>query len=229
MNSETGQGIYAIKKTNTATERNDILKLLACVFMLVDHVGYIFFPGLIFMRAIGRLAFPIFAWQAAKGYEKTSNLKKYMGRLFVFAIVSQIPYIWFSPGKLNIMPTILVGLWVIWLHENGGRYGFLLAAILASTGDIFNLQYGSYGLVMIWIFHIFMRDKGLASLAYAAMSVFFAWSAGWSFSMVFQSLSIFALFLIFKDWKIHMRLNRYFFYFFYPGHIIAILLIQALI
>ncbi|PLX28988.1 MAG: hypothetical protein C0604_10235, partial [Clostridiales bacterium] len=43
-------------------------KFLACVFMLVDHVGYIFFPGLIFMRAIRRLAFPIFAWQADKCY-----------------------------------------------------------------------------------------------------------------------------------------------------------------
>ncbi|HKL10097.1 MAG TPA: TraX family protein [Clostridia bacterium] len=211
------------------TERNDFLKFLACVLMLVDHVGYIFFPGLIFMRAIGRLAFPIFAWQAAKGYEKTSNLKKYMQRLFVFAIVSQIPYIWFSPGKLNIIPTILVGLWVIWLHENGGRYGFLLAALLASTGDIVNLQYGSYGLMMIWIFHIFKRDKGFTTLAYAGMSVFFAWISGWSFSMVFQSLSIFALFLIFADWKIQLHMNRYFFYVFYPCHIIVILLVKSLI
>jgi len=229
MKNESIAGIETRVKTARETSRNDFLKLSACFFMLIDHAGYILFPDLIFMRAIGRLAFPIFAWQAAIGYEKTSNLKKYMQRLFVFAIVSQIPYIWFSPGKLNIMPTILVGLCLIWLYEKGGRYGFLLAALLAATGDIVHLQYGSYGLAMIWIFHVFKRDKGMITLAYAVMSVFFAWTSGWSFSMVFQSLSIFALFFIFIDWKFHVSLNKYFFYAFYPGHIIAILLIRALV
>lgn len=229
MKIETATGTEETGKMKKASKRNDFLKLLACVFMLIDHAGYMFFPEFVFLRAIGRLAFPIFAWQAAIGYEKTSSLKKYMGRLFVFAIVSQIPYIWFSPGNLNIIPTILVGIWVIWLHEKGGRYGFLLAALLVVTGDIMHLQYGSYGLAMIWIFHIFKKDRGMSAFAYAAMSLLFAWLNDWSFSTVFQSLSIFALPFIFADWKINIHFNRYFFYFFYPGHIIVLLIIRSLI
>ncbi len=104
------------------TPRNDSLKLIAMVTMLVDHIGYMFFPQYSIFRSVGRLAFPIFAYQLAVGYEKTSSLKNYAKRLFVFGLISQIPYSFFSPGmefepfRLNIMFTLLLALGVVHLY-----------------------------------------------------------------------------------------------------------------
>ena len=44
------------------------LKLLAMAAMLADHIGYLFFPQALWMRCVGRLAFPIFAFQVAEGW-----------------------------------------------------------------------------------------------------------------------------------------------------------------
>jgi hypothetical protein len=228
MENNTDNAIENKIKTQASGERNDFLKVLACIFMLIDHIGYMFFPQFIIFRIVGRLAFPIFAYGVATGYRKTSNLGRYMKRLAIFSLIAQVPYSWFSPSNLNIMPTLLVGLWVIWLYENGGRYGFLLAGLLVVSGDILRLQYGSYGLMMILIFYIYNERKGILALSYAAMSIFFTWAQGWPFSMVLQLFSIGALPLIFANWKVKLRVNRYFFYVFYPGHIIILFLIGLL-
>ena len=57
------------------------LKILACISMLFDHTGYLIFNGSSFFNYIGRLAFPIFAFQIAEGYTHTKDLKKYVFRL----------------------------------------------------------------------------------------------------------------------------------------------------
>ena len=66
--------------------------MIAIVSMVFDHTGYILFKNFSWMNYIGRLAFPIFAFQLTEGYSYTKNLKKYFLRLFIFAIISQIPY-----------------------------------------------------------------------------------------------------------------------------------------
>ncbi|MDD3400211.1 MAG: TraX family protein [Eubacteriales bacterium] len=82
------------------------LKLIALAAMLLDHIGYLLgslgslSPSMqgvvIVLRMIGRIAFPIFAFQIAQGYRKTSNVYKYGLRLLAVAIVSQIPYALFK-------------------------------------------------------------------------------------------------------------------------------------
>lgn len=72
-----------------------MLKLLACLLMLIDHIGLYFSDLLpadvvLIMRAIGRLAFPIFAWQVARGFDRTRNLLFYFIRMSVFAVLSEL-------------------------------------------------------------------------------------------------------------------------------------------
>ena len=57
------------------------LKLLAMAAMLADHIGYLFFPQALWMRCVGRLAFPIFAFQVAEGWYRTCNRRRYFLRL----------------------------------------------------------------------------------------------------------------------------------------------------
>ena len=105
--------------------RNDSLKLIAMVTMLIDHIGYMFFPQHAIFRSVGRLAFPIFAYLLSVGYEKTSSLKNYALRLLAFGLISQVPYAFFSPGlefeplELNIMFTLLAALGVMSLYDFG--------------------------------------------------------------------------------------------------------------
>ena len=77
-------------KTNLDT---DFLKLIAIVSMLIDHIGGAFFPEVGIFRWIGRLAFPIFCYCLTVGLLYTRDVKKYLLRLGVFALVSQPFYI----------------------------------------------------------------------------------------------------------------------------------------
>ena len=72
-----------------------VLKMIAIISMFIDHIGYVIFGKFSYFNYIGRLAFPIFAFQISEGYIHTKNLKKYFLRLFLFAIISQIPFMLF--------------------------------------------------------------------------------------------------------------------------------------
>ncbi len=100
-----------------------MLKLIAIICMVLDHAGCLIYMGqLSWMRFIGRIAFPIFAFQISEGYIHTHNLKKYYIKLILFAIISQIPYAWFqyclsSSPSLNIIFTLILGLLSITIYD----------------------------------------------------------------------------------------------------------------
>ena len=83
---------------------SDILKLIAVIAMVIDHIAWAFIPfnsiaGQI-MHVIGRLTAPIMCFMIAEGYYKTHNVKKYAQRLGIFALISHIPYTYFHTGKI---------------------------------------------------------------------------------------------------------------------------------
>ena len=94
---------------NHRSTRNDTLKIIAMITMLIDHIGVLFFPGITLFRTIGRIAFPIFAYQIALGYTYTHDRYEYGRRLLIFAFISQIPYVFlnptmtFTPTRLNVV------------------------------------------------------------------------------------------------------------------------------
>jgi hypothetical protein len=121
-----GETLVAEKKVlQRGLYRNDMLKLLAIVTMLIDHIGYMYFPGEMLFRTIGRLAFPIFAYQIALGYSHTSNLKKYISRIFSFALITHIPYSFFSPDltfnpfHFNVLFTFVVAIGLLRVYDMG--------------------------------------------------------------------------------------------------------------
>ena len=75
------------KRLNSLT-----LKFLAMALMLCDHLWATVIPGNGWLTAVGRLAFPIFAFQIAQGFVHTRSVKKYLGRLFLWALISEIPF-----------------------------------------------------------------------------------------------------------------------------------------
>lgn len=76
-----------------------VLKLLALCAMIVDHTAFFLRSNFLIeydpynlMRAIGRIAFPIYCFLLVNGFDKTSNRRRYLSRLLLFATLSQIPY-----------------------------------------------------------------------------------------------------------------------------------------
>ena len=94
-----------------------VLKILAIFFMVIDHVGYVLFPNIIALRIIGRLSFPLFAYQMAVGFSHTRNEKKHIVKLLLFAIICQFPYSYMigDNSVLNILFTFVIALLIILL------------------------------------------------------------------------------------------------------------------
>ncbi len=76
------------------------LKLLAAFFMLIDHFGLIFYPKVMWIRAIGRLSMPLFAFAIAEGCRYTRNKTKHFFLLFGLGAICQIVYYIFDPKNL---------------------------------------------------------------------------------------------------------------------------------
>lgn len=189
------------------SHRNDLLKIVALVTMLIDHVGYLYFPEEMMFRTIGRIAFPIFAYQVALGFQKTSSRPRYAKRLFVFALISQIPYLWFNPALtfdwqgLNIMFTLLYALGVLqalelskvaWQDVRSSRkeklpkaiFFTLLTLFLIPLPDLSNfttgvgIEYGSTGVLFVVLFYLFGKSFSEMFIAYALLSLAGAYYSG---------------------------------------------------
>lgn len=68
------------------------LHLLAMALMLCDHLWATLFPAQEWLTCLGRMAFPIFAFLIAEGYCHTTDIRKYLGRIFLFAVLSEVPF-----------------------------------------------------------------------------------------------------------------------------------------
>ena len=147
------------------------LRLLALVCMLLDHLWATVVPGNWWMTCVGRLAFPIFAFQIVEGYYHTSNLKRYMRRLLVFGLISEIPFnlmlggYWLYPFHQNVMFTLLFGLLSVRALEQAcqrtdtaGKFraGLMLLVWLGLSAITF-VDYGMYGVLMVLVFALSRR------------------------------------------------------------------------
>ena len=142
-----------------------VLKIIAVITMFIDHLGYTIFGKFSYLNYIGRISFPIFAFQISEGYIHTKSLKKYFLRLFLFALISQIPFMLFhsiisDTFCLNIFFTLLLGLLSIYIYDKC-KYkfiGILSCIILALIAQFSNCDYGAYGVAIILIFYIFKNN-----------------------------------------------------------------------
>lgn len=131
------------------------MQWIAMLTMLIDHIGFAFFPDEMMWRTIGRLAFPIYAYALVQGHVHTSNRLKYGIRLFIIALVSQLPYeLAFDTTRFNVVGTLLIAALVLNILDrisskilSGGI--ILLFGILM---QVFPFDYGAYGLVLILLF-----------------------------------------------------------------------------
>ena len=230
----------------------NFLKILAIIFMLLDHMWATVIPGNQWMTFVGRMAFPIFAFQISEGFIHTRDFKRYAKRLFWFAIISEIPFNLFYSSSLfypfhqNVLFTLLLGLFAIRAldrFKNEKTFKNFLLAVLTLSGTTLAAtfgftDYGAMGVLTVVTFYL-LRDFPFAWLCQIAamflLNIYFFTGMyipvnlfGIAFDFQVQGFALLSLIPIsmYNGTKRHNHpILKYSMYVFYPLHMLILYLI----
>ena len=225
-----------------------LIRLLACLFMLVDHAGKMLFPGIPEMRLIGRLAFPMFAYGVAVGAVYTRNPVRYLSRVVLLMLIAQPLYalgldhessamyaVSFLEHPLGALRAFYIGSWnkpsillslalglCILLLLRRRQWILALGVYVLCCRFPANLDYGIGGIRLILLFYA-LCEHPMAALA-AVSAYLIAWSGGTGYTFFGHEfgMRIFALpaaVFCCLPLQQHITLPRWFVYGFYPAHL----------
>ena len=214
------------------------LKLLAMLAMTCDHVGLQLFPELDFLRWIGRLAMPLYAYMIAEGCRYTRNRKKYLLGIALMALVCQIVYFFFMDSLYQcILVTFSISIALIYLLDNAkGFFGWLnlfvgivIAWFLSSMlpemlpHTDFRIDYDMWGIALPVLIYLGKNRK--ESLLLAAMGI---GGLGYYYGGE-QWLGLLALIpLALYDGTRGKSNIKLLFYLYYPAHLVVIYLLSLI-
>lgn len=224
------------------------LHMMAMAFMLCDHLWGTIVPGNDWLTCIGRLAFPIFAFMIVEGYFHTKNLKKYILRLLIFAVLSEIPFNlamgsrFFYPIHQNVLWSFLISLGLIHWNEKTKRIWAKILVGIASVilayvvGLVTMVDYYHSGILTVLVFYYFRQRKWWSYLGQLIclwyINVEILGGLGYEIQlgsrMFFLSQQSFALLALIPIWLYrgkqgyHNKFLQYFYYAFYPVHLLIL-------
>ena len=226
-------------RTNLDT---NFLKLIAIFAMLIDHIGGAFFPEAAWFRWVGRIAFPIFCDCMTVGLLYTRDIKKYLFRLGLFAVISQPFYVLaFHPHDFvaqftnwNIFCTLFLSLLAMYGLKERKWWLFLAAFFVVSW---WNFDYSGMGIQYMLIFYLCRNHPAVGAALYCAQFITcLGVMPGDPLSLAVGGLcidwSFFAVFaapLLFLPTCLDLKIPKWVFYAFYPAHLAAIAVIQFVI
>ena len=208
------------------------LKWIALLSMLIDHIGVIYLSygshALLSVyslsRYIGRLSFPLFCFLLVEGFYHTGDLCKYVQRMLGFAFLAEIPYDLAFGHKLidvseqNVMWTLLLGVIMMCFIEKF-EYSFTakmtVVLIAGFVAVLLKTDYSIWGILSIAIFYMQRYDRKNALL----LTCFLMFAQG-----KMQSFGVLAIpfIMAYDGTKNDVKMPKYFFYAFYPVHILAL-------
>lgn len=248
-----------MKKQGISQER---LKLIASGTMFIDHIGatlvlsafyasvaaenyaasdawYYLYYG---FRLIGRIAFPIYCFQLVEGFHHTRNLKKYIGRLAIGMLLSELPFdLALNGGGLDwssnsVMVTLLLGvLMMAGMDCFQGWWKLLAIPPFYGIAELLGTDYGGHGIAIIAMLCLtrgLQYEKLWRTLGLAALLWFGATIAIGPIEVPMEIFGLIALVPIFlHDGRklTHNKSVQWAFYLFYPVHLVVIWIIHTLI
>ncbi|MGV0106295.1 TraX family protein [Nostoc sp. DSM 114160] len=205
------------------------IKILAAVFMVMDHVCYLLMPELRILHLVGRFSFPLFAWLLVEGEKHTQNAYRYGRRLLITAIISQPIYsIVFQSLALNILFTLLLGLVMLRLVRRYSQLWqqLIIIGLCAVVAEGLGVEYRVYGIGVIFLMSLIEKLKPNVWLLYWCFFHFILVTLFISDRV--QYWAIIAGFIVFQfNGKQGSRAR--WFYVFYPTHLIILNIINYLI
>lgn len=241
------------------------LKIIAVISMIISHVtSFLFIPDVMQelwnipmeitdpiydgIGHLGVIAFPIFAFFISEGCKHTRNIDNYIGRLFVFALVSELPYQWMTreislhAETSNIFFTLGLGAFCCKLYRkymDCDKPIFAIGSILllSCAAEIWGTDYGFFGVLMIVLPFVISNRKYACLGMGAILTIIYMIEIGWDGSVfgwmrnpyyiVQWLVSLLSLILIACYNNTRGKQSKWFFYWFYPIHAIIISLIKV--
>lgn len=223
------------------------LKVLACATMLLDHIGAVFMMSIgnyslyYALRIIGRLAFPIYCFLLAEGVAHTKNPVKYGLRLFIGVLLAEIPFDLalfggFTWAYQSVMVTLLLGFGMALVMKKLDRTKLVPVIVFAFFAELFQTDYGAWGIFMIALFVMTRERKDRNNLQIVGMLIicyFMNSAAVWIFGIrvpieLFAVLALIPIFLYSGKKSTMSKGVQTIFYLFYPAHLLVLYLISRL-
>ena len=240
--------LTARPRTIAGNTDTSMLKMIALVSMIIDHIGVAYWPALE-MRVIGRIAMPLFVWCLVVGTEYTHNAFRYALRLFILGVISQPLYIMVLGATwthLNILFLLCLGVLAIAGIQKKWYYSQYWAPALCLLVTLtINIDYGWEGLLFILAMYSVRYSKGGITATFLAAAVIWGYSSyavpglfGYTFTFLnqnifapllrlfFQVQSLMWLALPFILIRTHsgLKLPKWLGYGVYPLHLLALLI-----
>ena len=207
------------------------LKIIAAITMFIDHMGLMLFPKTLIFRYIGRLAFPIFAFMIAEGCRYTRNRLRYWGGLSALALLCQIVYFLFDSSLyLSILVTFSLSILTIYALDRlkaapCAQNTLIFAATVVGVywlNQRFAIDYGFWG-CMVPVFAAALHNTKYDTLpkrvaVFGLGLVLLSLSHGYNQSWCLLALPL----LLCYSGKRGKRKMKYFFYIFYPAHLVLL-------
>lgn len=222
-----------------------VLKILACVCMFCDHFSDAVFGNATFLNFIGRVAFPIFCFQIVQGYIYTHDIKKYILRLSLFALISQVPFmlfyhVVFNTFAINVIFTLLFGLLVILIYDKYNKFvGVCSFLFFGTVAQLLHFDYGFFGVFIIFMFYLLRNKKNSMSIVFILAVIvrylipliqkgisFFYLFLGNTYSMLMYSTFLSLIPILLYNGK-KGKDAKYLFYIFYPVHLLILALFRT--
>ena len=216
------------------------LKLIAMISMVFDHAGDMFFPDVMWPRMIGRLAMPIFSFFIAEGFSHTRDKKKYLCRLGIFALISEIPFDLAFEGKIgfshqNIMLSFFLAVVALMLYDwiQGGTkseenhasigktvLGVIAVAAIAALSLLLRADYTIFAVIAVSLFYVLRQKHPLVRTGVGVAFLALTRTVGYycTTGLSFIPLAMY-------NGKKGKGL-KWLFYGFYPGHLLLLAAIK---
>jgi len=225
------------------------LRIFALCCMLADHLGRTILSECIWLTYIGRLAFPIFAFQLVEGYMHTQNKHKYALRLCLFAVISEVPFDLMAYGTpvywnhQNVIWTLLLGLLCIHVADRLAQYlqlpvlralfCFILVFFFFSVATVLRVDYFGFGILQIYLFYRFYDREHFPLLIVGTLLVNYIGAGepyvhllGISFpSQALATLALFPILFYRGEKGYSSKIWSVFCYIFYPAHLLFLSLL----
>ena len=214
--------------TKTGLLSGNMLKIIAAVTMLIDHIGYIFFPTQMLWRIVGRIAMPIFAFMIAEGCCHTRSRLRYFLSVLGLGLLCQTVYVAFAGGWELCMPVnfslsiLLVCTLDRSVKERSWLWAMLFVLVMALVyllNEAITLDYGFWG-CMLPVFCCLPRVLGREErwLRVLTLGIGMVLLSMHSSVLQWYSLMALPLLLLYSGRRGKARM-KYFFYIFYPLHL----------
>lgn len=216
---------------------SEAVKIIALVTMLIDHIGFILYGHIDtgvynVLRGIGRISFPLFAFLIAEGFFYTRDDKKYILRIIIFAFLSEIPFNMMTGGKVintgsvNVLFTFTIALLVLYVcrdyDKKGQGFGvihFLTLVAGMALAFLIKSDYSYCGVALVFVFYYMRYKKGTGYYFTAALIMVLY---GESISSLAAVFSLIFIYLYNGERGRYGNGMKWFFYAFYPVHMMIL-------